>query len=191
MPLTPNEITELLAEHRRGGRDALEQLIPVIYDELRTIAARYLRREREGHTLEPTALVHEAYLRMCEQRDASWQNRAHFLACAAQVMRNLLVDHARARRAAKRGGGAGRLTLSAAALLPEERELDLVALDDVLRALEAVDPVRGRVVELRYFAGLSVDQTAEVLGVAPATVKRHWTTARAWLRRELVRGGRL
>jgi RNA polymerase sigma factor (TIGR02999 family) len=190
MPLTPDEVTELLAECRLGNREAFERLIPILYDELRRIAARYLRSERPGHTLQPTALVHEAYLRLCDQQDVQWQNRAHFLGCAAQVMRNLLVDHARARRAAKRGGGERKLTLSAAALLSREPELDLVALDEALRALEGIDPVRGRVVELPYFAGLGVEQTAEVLGIAPATVKRHWTTARAWLRRELGRGER-
>jgi RNA polymerase sigma factor (TIGR02999 family) len=188
MPLMPDEVTQLLVEYRRGNREALERLIPIVYDELRRIAARYLRREREGHTLQPTALVHEAYLRMSEQQDVHWQNRAHLLGCAAQVMRNILVDHARAHRAGKRGGGVNTRTLSAAALLPQERALDLVALDDALRALEAIDPVRGRVVELRYFGGLSIGETAEVLGVAPATVKRHWTTARAWLRREMSRG---
>jgi RNA polymerase sigma factor (TIGR02999 family) len=189
MSLSPDDVTRLLDEHRNGNEAALAQLIPLVFDELRRIAARYMRRERPNHTLQPTALVHEAYLRLADQKDARWENRAHFLGCAARIMRHLLVDSARARRAEKRGGGGAVLSLEAAMLLPDRDALDAVALDEALRALEAVDPVRSRVVELRFFGGLTVEETAEVMKVAPVTVKRHWTTARAWLARELRRGG--
>jgi RNA polymerase sigma factor (TIGR02999 family) len=183
------EVTRLIGEYRRGDQAALDRLVPLVYGELRKIAARALRAERQGHTLQPTALVHEAYLRLVEQKDVQWQNRAHFLGCAAQIIRHILVDSARARRAAKRGGGAARVTFDAALGVAAARGLDLVALDDALSALDALNARQARVVELRYFAGLSIDEAAEVLGVSAATVSSDWTVARTWLRRELRGGG--
>jgi RNA polymerase sigma factor (TIGR02999 family) len=180
-------VTQLLADYRAGDAGAMDRLVPLVYAELRRIAARYLRRERGGHTLQPTALVHEAYLRMVDQRDAPWQNRAHFLGCAAHLMRNILVDHARRRRAAKRGGGDAQVTLGAAEEIANGPDVDLVALDDALVTLEAVDPRQRRMVELRFFGGLSIEETAEVLGMSSGQVRREWTAVRAWLRRELER----
>lgn len=178
-------VTQLLKAHREGSASALEELMPLVYGELRKIAARHLRGERRDHTLEPTALVHEAYLKMFEGTDMEWQNRAHFLGVAAHVMRHILVDHARARAAGKRGGGAMRATLDEAIAASGERDVDLVALDDALEALRALDERQARVVELKYFGGLSIEETAEVLGVPTSRVRRDWTLARAWLRREL------
>jgi RNA polymerase sigma factor (TIGR02999 family) len=189
MQPSPAEVTRLIGEYRRGDRAALEQLVPLVYAELRKVAARALRAERQGHTLQPTALVHEAYLRLADQKDVQWQNRAHFLGCAAQIMRHILIDSARGRRAGKRGGGAVRVTLDDALGVAAARELDLIALDDALSALAALDARQARVVELRYFGGLSIEETAEVLGVSPATVSNDWAVARTWLRRELRRGG--
>jgi RNA polymerase sigma factor (TIGR02999 family) len=164
-------------------------LIPLVYDELRRLARRHLRRERPDHTLQSAAVVNEAYLRLTRQKPPEWQSRAHFFAVAAQMMRHILVDHARNRRAAKRGAGAPRLTLSADIALPREREVDVVALDDALNQLAALDLQQSRVVELRFFGGLSIEETALVLGVSPATVKREWATARAWLHREIKSKG--
>jgi RNA polymerase sigma factor (TIGR02999 family) len=186
--MTSHRITQLLAEARQGDRGALDALLPLVYKELRTIAAGFLRRERAGHTLQPTALVHEAYVRLVDQRDKQWQNRAHFLGIAAQMMRRILVDHARRRHASKRAGNLTRVSISDALQVPMERDLDLVALDDALRDLEAVDPQLSRVVELRYFGGLTIPEAAEVLGVSPTTVEREWVTARAWLRSQLLGG---
>jgi RNA polymerase sigma factor (TIGR02999 family) len=180
-------VTQLLAAYRAGDAGAMDRLIPLVYAELRRIAARHLRRERGEHTLQPTALVHEAYLRMVDQRDAPWQNRAHFLGCAAHQMRNILVDHARRRRAAKRGAGAAQVTLGAAEDVANGADVDLVALDDALEALDAIDPRQRQMVELRYFGGLSIEETAEVLGLSSGQVRREWTVVRAWLRRELER----
>ena len=180
-------VTQLLAAYRAGDREAMERLVPLVYAELRRIAARYVRGERSEHTLQPTALVHEAYLRLVEQQDVQWQNRAHFLGCAAQLMRHILIDHARARRAGKRGGGGARVTLGEASELAQERAVDLIALDDAMKALEALDPRQSRMVELRYFGGLSIEETAEVLGMSSAQVRREWTAVRVWLRRELQR----
>ena len=158
--------------------------LPHVYGELRELAAGYLRRERSGHTLQPTALVHEAYLRLVGQREVDWDNRAQVLGMAAQMMRRILVNHAAARNAAKRGGGEPRLPLEAA-LEQEDRPISLVALDEALRGLEAMDPRQGQIVELRFFGGLSVDEVAEVLGISEATVKREWSVAKRWLRREM------
>ena len=182
--MTPSEVTRMLADLDRGDPAALARLLPLVYDELRHLADSFLRRERAGHTLQPTALVHEAYLRLVDQ-PLRLENRAHFFGVAAQAMRCILVDHARARLAAKRGGGGQRLALEDAAGLSDERELDLVALDDALRSLSALDPQQSRVVELRFFGGLTIEETAAVLRVSPATVKRDWQTARAWLHREI------
>ena len=184
MPPAPTDVTRRLAEWSRGDQHALAELMPLVYDELRRLADSYLRRERPDHTLQPTALVHEAYLRLVDQT-VELQNRAHFFGVAAQVMRCILVDHARAHQAAKRGGGAHKLSLDEVAELAEGQAVDLIALDDALKALAALDPQQSRVVELRYFGGLTVEEAAEVLGVSPATVKRDWTTARAWLHREI------
>jgi RNA polymerase sigma-70 factor (ECF subfamily) len=188
MSIEPEDITILLARYREGDEEALSRLIPLVYDQLRVAAARVLRGERGGHTLEPTALVHEAYLRMACQREAPWLNRAHFVCCAARVMRNILVDYARARRADKRGGAAERVTLSDALAVSDGRSVDVLALDDALDALGRLDERQCRVVELRYFGGLSIEESAEALGVSPATVSHDWAIARAWLRCELRRG---
>ncbi len=161
--------------------------MPLVYDELHRLASRYLSRERPDHTLQSTALVHEAYLRLISQRDVHWQNRSHFFGVAAQMIRRILVDHARAHQAAKRGSGAVKLSLDEALASPENQpDLDLLALDDALNRLAEIDPQQGRIVELRYFAGLSIDETAEVLHISPATVKRDWVMAKAWLFREIT-----
>jgi RNA polymerase sigma factor (TIGR02999 family) len=182
---TSRSVTALLADWSRGNQGALEHLLPLVYAELRRIAARQLRKERSGHTLQPTALVHEVYLRLVDQRQVDWRGRAHFFGVAAQMMRRILVDHARDLRRAKRGGGALRVSLSDVQV-PLERAADLVALDDALTALETFDPRKGRVIELRYFGGLSLEETAAALEVSVATVRRDWSLARAWLYRELV-----
>jgi RNA polymerase sigma factor (TIGR02999 family) len=187
----PSDVTRLLGDIRSGNREALDVLLPLVYAEMRRIAAHALRGEREGHTLQPTALVHEAYLRMVGGDNVPWQNRAHFLGCAARVMRNVLVDHARAHRAGKRGGGNHRVTLTEALGLAESRDVDLVALDDALAALAEFDDQKSRIVEMRYFGGLSEEEVAEVLGVSERTVRRGWTMAKAWLRREMLRSGAL
>ena len=162
--------------------------MPIVYDELRALAASYLRRERPDHTLQATALVHEAYLRLIDQKVAGWQDRAHFLGMAAYLMRQILVNHAVRHRAVKRGGEALKLTLEAAAETPGAPAVDLVALDDALKSLAALDPQRGRVVELRFFGGLTVEETAEVMGLSPRTVKREWRGAKAWLYAQLKGG---
>jgi RNA polymerase sigma factor (TIGR02999 family) len=184
---TSNQVTELLGRWRNGDRDALDSLIPLVYEELRRIAQHYLRNERPGHTLQSTALVHEAYVRLIRQDLPQWQNRAHFFAVAAQLMRQILVDHARAYRADKRGGGVCNLALDDAEKDAQPVDVDIVALDDALKTLSAMDPQQGKVVELKFFGGLSIEDTAEVLGVSSSTVKRDWITARAWLHRELDR----
>jgi RNA polymerase sigma factor (TIGR02999 family) len=183
-------VTQLLRDWGAGSDDAFDKLVPIVYAELREQAARYLRRERSGHTLQTTALVHEAYLRLIELRRIDWQNRAQFFAIAARLMRRILVEHARSRRAAKRGADPRRVPLDVAAEVAvgdaaSDSVVDVLALDDALGRLEEMDPRRGRIVELRYFAGLPVAETAEALGISPATVQREWATARAWLRREL------
>ena len=176
-----HRVTQLLAAWAEGDQAALDELVPLVHDELRRIARGYMRRERGGHTLQTTALVNEAYLRLVDQRGARWQNRAHFFAIAAQLMRRILVDYARRRTYQKRGGGALQVTLSEAESLPEVRDPDLVALDEALQSLAEVDPRKSRVVELRFFGGLSIEEPAEVLKVSPTTVEREWTTAKAWL----------
>ena len=181
-------VTEMLAEWSDSGdRQALDQLIPVVYDELRRQASRYLQRERHGHTLQTTALVHEAYVRLIDQAGVRWQNRAHFFAIAAEMMRRILVDHARRRGAAKRGGDALKLTLNEDLNASGERDLDLISVDEALTKLAALDQQQARVVELRFFGGLNVEETAEVLGISARTVKRDWQVAKSWIRRELRR----
>jgi RNA polymerase sigma factor (TIGR02999 family) len=165
----------------------LEALLPLVYDELRRLAHHHLRNERPDHTLQSTALVHEAYFRLVGQDLPEWESRAHFFAIAAQLMRQILVDYARRRRASKRGSGVCMLTLDDAVALPRRKDVDVVALDDALNTLAEVDPRQSRVVELRFFAGLSLEETSEVMGIATATVQRDWTAARAWLHREISR----
>ena len=184
--MTQPSVTELLARAGQGDRAGLDALLPLVYDELRRLARAQLGHDRDVHTLQPTALVHEAYFRLVEQRNVDWRNRAQFLGIAAEMMRRILVNHAQARRAAKRGGGATRIALDETVTFFEERDVDLVALDDALGALAAIDERGSRIVELRFFGGLGIEETAEVLGVSPATVKRDWSVARAWLRRELA-----
>ncbi|MGA8366628.1 MAG: sigma-70 family RNA polymerase sigma factor [Candidatus Acidiferrales bacterium] len=185
MQASSTRVSRLLADWGRGDEEAREALIPVVYDELRRLARRHLWRERPDHTLQSAALVNEAYLRLVRQDAPQWQNRAHFFGVAAQLMRHILVDHARNRLAAKRGAGAPRLALDPELAPARKQEIDLVALDDALAKLASLDPQQGRVIELRFFGGLSIEETAVVLGVSPATVKREWATARAWLHREL------
>ena len=186
----PHDVTKLLLRWGNGEREAFDALAPLVYDELRRLAGRYLRRERSEHTLQSTALVHEAYLRLVDQRNVRWQNRAQFFGLAAELIRRILVDHARARLAAKRGGTVYKITLDEALDASAPRDLDLVRLDDGMKTLAQMDPQQARVVELRFFAGLTIEETAEVLGISPATVKRDWLVAKAWLRRELSgRGG--
>jgi RNA polymerase sigma factor (TIGR02999 family) len=178
-------INRLLADWGQGNEEARDALIPVVYGELRRLARRHLWRERPDHTLQSAALVNEAYLRLVRQDVPQWQNRAHFFGVAAQLMRHILVDHARNRMAAKRGGSAPRLVLDPELAPAQNPEIDLVALDDALGRLSTLDPQQGRLIELRFFGGLSIEETAVVLGISPATVKREWATARAWMRREL------
>jgi RNA polymerase sigma factor (TIGR02999 family) len=181
-------VTQLLIEWSNGDRAALDKLMPLIHEELRRLAHRYMSRERSGHTLQTTALVNEAYLRLVNRKSVRWQNRAHFFAIAARLMRGILVDHARAHAYQKRGGDARRkIALDEALIVSQERAAEVVALDDALKVLEEIDPRQGRVVELRFFGGLTVEETAEVLKLSPATVKREWGTAKAWLHRELSR----
>ena len=195
-------VTELLVSWSSGDQRALAELMPLVYGELRRLADRQLRGERPNHTLQRTALVHEAYMRLISQRNVSWQSRAQFIGLAAQLMRRILIDHARGKRRAKRGGGIAPLSLDQTGVVlgaPDEDgargealefaadpTVDLSAIDEVLKRLEVLDPKQGRIVELRFFGGLSIEETAEVVGVSPATVKREWALARAWLRRELV-----
>lgn len=181
-------VTRLLADLRAGRPDVVEQVLPLVYDELRAIAARHMRRERPGHTLQPTALVHDAFLKLVDQTRVEWQDRAHFFAIASQAMRRILVDHARARAAGKRGSGAEHVASDDTVVLAGEPGLgpeELIALDTALDGLAARDAQQARVVELRYFAGLTIEETAEAMQISPATVKREWAMARAWLHRRL------
>lgn len=179
-----HEVTRLLQDVQQGHLAASDQLIRLVYGELHDLAARYMRKERPDHTLQPTALVNEAYMKLVDQRNVSWQSRAHFFGIAAQAMRRILVDHARRRNASKREGGQ-RVTLDEGVAASDGRSLDLIALDEALQRLAALDERQSRVVELRFFGGLDIDQTAEALGISPATVKRDWMFAKAWLQREL------
>ena len=179
-------MTRLLDDWSQGDRAALDRLMPLVHAELRRLARGYLRRERPGHTLQPTALVNEAYLKLVGERQMQWQSRAHFVGVAAQIMRFILVDHCRRKRSAKRGGDALRVTFDEGLDVPDERGAGLIALDDVLKRLSEQDPRKGRIAELRYFGGLSVEETAEALDVSVATVMRDWRLTRAWLQRELT-----
>jgi len=186
MPPSPQRITQLLVDWSNGDDRALELLLPLVYEELRRLARHYMSAERSGHTLQTTALVNEAYLRLADCRRVRWQNRVHFFALAATLMRRVLVEHARAHDRRKRGGGALKVALNEGATLAPERSRELLALDEALDRLAEIDPRKSRVVELRFFAGLSNEEIAEVLKVSPNTVTRDWKMAEAWLRRELT-----
>jgi RNA polymerase sigma factor (TIGR02999 family) len=179
-------VTRLLVEWSRGNKAVLDELFPIVYGELRRLARSYLRREPPGHTLQATALVHEAYLRLIDQRSVTWENRAQFFALSAQMMRRILVNHALSRRAGKRGGDARKVPLDEALDFFQVRSVDLVALDEALTALAAFDARQGQIVELRFFGGLTTEETADVIGISPATVKREWTAAKLWLLREIA-----
>ena len=180
-----SDITHLLSDWSNGNQAALEQLLPLVYDELHRLAAKYMSRERAGHTLQTTALVNEAYLRLADQKSARWKDRAHFFAVASKVMRQILIDHARTHARAKRGGGGTRISLDEVAVISKERAADLLELDEALRKLAEMDQRKSEVVELRFFGGLTIEEAAEVLKVTPKTVTRDWSMARAWLFREL------
>ena len=184
---TSHDVTQLLHSWSHGNREALADLLPLVYDELRRLASSYMRFEAPGHTLQATALVHEAYMKLITQRDVSWKSRAHFFGIAAQMIRRILVDHIRATRAQKRGSGFAALSLDEALGVGEKKNWEIIALDDALKTLAKVDPQQARIVELRFFAGLSIEETASIVGISPATVKRDWVTAKAWLFRELSR----
>ena len=190
MPPSPtaHEVTLLLVRWSEGDRRALDELMPLVYTELRRLAAHYMRGERPGHTLQTSALVNEAYLRLAGHEDIQWQDRAHFFAIAAQAMRRILVDHARRRGGQKRGGDAHKVALDEALVVSSERAAEVVALDDALARLAEIAPRKSQLVELRFFGGLSIEETAEVLKVSPGTVMRDWTFAKAWLRREMTGG---
>lgn len=182
----PGEVTRLLLAWNAGDRAALERLMPLVYAELRQLAERHFRKERPGHTLQPTAIVHEAYFRLIDQTRVTWKNRGHFLAIASQAMRRILIDHARGRFAEKRGGQAERVTLDPAIASPEPaREVDVVALDEALERLKALDSGQAQVVELRFFGGLTIEEAAEVMEISPSSAKRDFRSAKAWLFREL------
>lgn len=183
-PPAPGDITGLLRSWSEGDQSALQKLTPIVYEELHRLADRYMRRERPGHSLQATALVNEAYMRLVDYKRMQWQNRAHFFAVSAQLIRRILIEHAR-RRNLKRGGGIRHLSLDEAVVVGSKRTADLVALDDAMKALAQLDPRKERVVEMRFFGGLSVEETAEVLKVSSVTVMRDWSTAKAWLYREL------
>jgi RNA polymerase sigma factor (TIGR02999 family) len=187
MSESSGDITALLGQWQGGSQSALDQLTPLVYRELRRLAQSYLRRERPGHTLQGTALVHEAYLRLVDQRQVQWRDRSHFFALSAELIRRILVDHARSKMAEKRGGDQVKLSLEEGMDAPVPGDLDLIALDDALQVLARTDFQQSRIVELRYFAGLSIEETADVLHISPATVKRDWVIAKAFLRREMLR----
>jgi RNA polymerase sigma-70 factor, ECF subfamily len=182
-----HELTQLLIDWSNGDRAALDKLMPLIDEELRRLAHRYMTRERAGHTLQTTALVNEAFLRLVNRKNLHWQNRAHFFGIAAQLMRTILVDHARSHASAKRGGGAHKLELDEAMVVSQQKASEVIALDDALKQLALLDPQQSRIVELRFFGGLTVEEAAEVLQVSPATIKREWSTAKAWLYHELAK----
>ena len=181
----PADVTQLLLAWNDGDQAARDELMSVVYQELRRLAHHYMRRESPGHTLQTSGLVNEAFLRLVDQRDVQWRNRAHFFGIAAQMMRRILVDYARSRRYAKRGGGIPDLSLDEALIVSDERTAEVVALDETLQRLAEIDPRKSQIVELRFFGGLSIEETAEVLAVSPGTVMRDWTLAKAWLRREM------
>ena len=180
-----HDVTQLLVAWGNGDQAARDQLMSVVYDELHRLARRYMRRESPGHTLQTSALVNEAFLRLVDQQNVHWQNRAHFFGIAAQMMRRILVDYARSRGTTKRGAGAVKLTFGEGMIVSDERNAEIVAVHEALEQLSQIDSRKGQIVELRFFGGLSIEETAEVLGVSPGTVMRDWTLAKAWLRREM------
>ena len=186
MTVSPKGVTQLLVAWGDGDAAARDELMPLVYEELHRLAHRYMGRERIGHTLQTSGLVNEAYLRLIDQSQVHWQNRAHFFGIAAQMMRRILVDYARNRRYAKRGGSARQVSLDEAMIVSEERSAEVVALDDALKGLAEIDPRKSQIVELRFFGGLSIEETAEVLKVSPGTVMRDWTLAKAWLRKQMI-----
>ena len=187
MTLQPHtQVTQLLQKWHEGNQEALEALMPLVYNELKRLAGSYLRRERPDHTLQSAALVNEAYLRLVDQTQTQWQNKAHFYGIAAQMMRRVLADHARSHNAAKRGAGMPELELNESVAQAQSRSVDVMDLEEALQKLEKLDPQQGKIVELRFFSGLSIEDTANVLGISPATVKRDWAAARAWLFREVA-----
>jgi len=185
---SPQEVTQLLAAWGKGDRSALDKLLPLVHSELRRIAQRQMSGERPGHTLQATALVNEAYLKLAGQQGFDWQNRAHFFAVCAQVMRHILIDHARAHARDKRGGGAVKVSLNDALVVADDQAGHFIALDEALRVLERLDPQKGKIVELRYFGGLSVEEAAEVMNISPRTLRREWQRAKAWLYRMMTEG---
>jgi RNA polymerase sigma factor (TIGR02999 family) len=186
--LSSQEVTQLLAAWGKGDRSALDKLLPLVHSELRRIAQRQMSQERPGHTLQATALVNEAYLKLAGQQGFDWQNRAHFFAVCAQVMRHILIDHARAHARDKRGGGVVKVSLNDALVVAEDQAAHFIALDEALRVLERLDSQKGKIVELRYFGGLSVEEAAEVMNISPRTVRREWQRAKAWLYRMMTEG---
>ena len=187
MTQLPENLTQLLVRWSAGDRAALDELTPLVYSELRRLASRYMGRERPDHTLETTALINEAYLRLINQQSVQWQDRAHFFAVSAQNMRNILVDHARRYQASKRGAGARKVALDEQAVFNQQRAAELIALDDALKALAIADPRQSQIVELRFFGGLSIEETAEVMKLSPPTIVREWRMAKAWLRTAISR----
>jgi len=181
-----HEVTQLLIDWSNGDRAALDKLMPLLDEELRRLAHRYMRQERAGHTLQTTALINEAFLRLVNRKNLQWQNRAHFFGIAANLMRTILVDHARSHASAKRGGGAHKLELNEALVVSQQKASEVVALDEALKQLALIDPRQSRIVELRFFGGLTVEEAAEVLQLSPVTIKREWSTAKAWLYHELA-----
>ena len=185
MSLPPHDVTQLLVAWSEGDQSALNELTPLVHEELHRLAHNHMRRERQGHTLQTSALVNEAYMRLIDQRNVRWQNRAQFFSIASRLMRRILVDHARSHHYAKRGGGIRPVSLDEAAIVAQERAAELVALDEALKSLASIDPRKCQVVELRFFGGMTVEESAEVLGVSAATVMREWSTAKAWLHRAM------
>jgi RNA polymerase sigma factor (TIGR02999 family) len=185
MAAAPHDVTQLLQDWSGGDQTAVDKLMPLVYEELRRLAHQYMRREKPGNTLQTSALVNEAYVRMVDQSKIQWESRAHFFGIAARLMRQILVDQARRRNFAKRGGGAIRVSLNDATAVAQEQSASVIALDDALKALEHEDPRKCRIVELRFFGGMSIDEAAEALTVSPGTVMREWTFARAWLRKQM------
>jgi RNA polymerase sigma-70 factor, ECF subfamily len=183
------QVTQLLVDWSNGDQAALDQLLPLVQDELRRLASSYMRHERPGHTLQTSALINEAYFRLIDQKSVHWRNRAHFFGVAAQLMRRILIDHARSHCTAKRGGDAKHVSFDETALISKEKSIELLALDEALERLAAFDPRKARIVELRFFGGLNLEETAEALGVSSPTVQREWRAGRAWLRRMLSEGG--
>jgi RNA polymerase sigma factor (TIGR02999 family) len=185
----PPPVTQLLVAWGNGDETARDELMPLVYQELHRLAHHYMKRENPGHTLQTSALVNEAYVKLVDQRDVHWQNRAHFYGIAAELMRRILVDHARSRNYLKRGGGAPHVSLDDALIISEERAAEVLALDDALTGLAKFDLRKSQIIELRFFGGLSIEETAKVLGVSPGTVMHDWTLAKAWLQREMNRSG--